>query len=46
MAVAEYLRDHIPRSELRVVDTSGHLPHVTVPEAVTAAVQLFLQGVA
>ena len=41
--VAEYLRDHIGNCELRVIAASGHLPHVSAPEAVTAALKSFLE---
>jgi sigma-B regulation protein RsbQ len=41
--VAEYLHGHIAGSELVVVDATGHLPHVSAPQAVVAALRGFLE---
>lgn len=38
-AAAEYLHAHIAGSELEIVDTDGHLPHLTSPELVLAALR-------
>lgn len=40
--VAEYLHAHIPSSTLRFIDASGHLPHVSAPRQVAAAIRDFL----
>ncbi len=42
MQVGEYLARHIPHAQLQVVAARGHLPHVSAPEAVTAAIRGFL----
>ena len=42
MEVAQYLHEHIPGSQLRVIEADGHLPHVTAPAAVLAAMEEFL----
>ncbi|MEQ8235025.1 MAG: alpha/beta hydrolase [Gammaproteobacteria bacterium] len=41
-AVAEYLAAHIPDSRLVTIDASGHLPHLSAPGAVVAAIRPFL----
>lgn len=41
-AVGEYLHRHMPDSELVVLDTSGHCPHLSAPEDTTAAIRAFL----
>jgi pimeloyl-ACP methyl ester carboxylesterase len=38
-AAAEYLHSHIPGSTLEIVDTEGHLPHLTSPDLVLAALR-------
>jgi sigma-B regulation protein RsbQ len=40
--VAEFLHRQIPRSRLQVIDASGHLPHVSAPQTVIAAIRGFL----
>jgi sigma-B regulation protein RsbQ len=40
--VAEFLHRQIPRSRLQVIDATGHLPHVSAPHAVIAAIRGFL----
>ena len=35
--VAHYMRQHIAGSQLRVIETSGHLPHLTAPQVVSQA---------
>lgn len=42
MSVAEYLHAQIPNSRLRVIDATGHLPHVSAAPQVVAAIQEFL----
>ena len=42
LPVAEYMQGQIPGSVLRVIEASGHLPHVTAPEAVVEAIRDFL----
>lgn len=46
LEVARYLRDHISGSRLSVIDASGHLPHVSAPDAVVAAIKDFLESAA
>lgn len=41
-SVADYLHAHIPGSTLTGIAASGHLPHMTSPAAVRAAIQPFL----
>lgn len=40
--VAEYLHKHIRGSRLRVIDASGHLPHVSAPAEVVNAMREFI----
>ena len=40
--VGAYLARHIPRAELDVIDAHGHLPHMSAPAAVTAAIRAYL----
>lgn len=42
MSVANYLHAHIPGSTLRVIEASGHLPHVTADAEVAAAIRAFI----
>lgn len=42
MGVAEYLHAQIPNSKLTVIDALGHLPHVSAPEEVVAAIRNFI----
>lgn len=41
-AVAEHLRVNLRESELCTIDAAGHLPHLTAPAKVVAAMQPFL----
>lgn len=34
---AEFLRDHLADSVLEILDASGHLPHLSAPDTVIAA---------
>ena len=43
-AVADYLHQHIPDSQLAVIDAVGHLPHVSAPARVIEAMQAFLDA--
>lgn len=42
MTVARYLNQHIRGSVLKVIDAGGHLPHMTAPQAVLAAMHGFI----
>ena len=44
VSVGEYLRRHLPGSTLAVLDTSGHCPHLSAPQATIAAIDDFLLG--
>lgn len=46
LAVGEYLARTLPRATLRVLDVTGHLPHVTHPEHVRRALRPLLEGAA
>lgn len=39
--VNRYLLTHLPNASLRVLPSAGHCPHLTVPDAVTAAITQF-----
>ena len=42
--VARYLHEQIGGSQMTVIEASGHLPHVSAPAAVVAAIERFLGG--
>ncbi|KAA9327645.1 alpha/beta hydrolase [Hymenobacter busanensis] len=42
VAVGEYLHRQLPASELVVLDTTGHCPHLSVPQATIDAIDQFL----
>ena len=42
VAVGKYLHKHLANSQLTVLDTSGHCPHLSAPQATIAAINLFL----
>ncbi|MEZ0340481.1 alpha/beta fold hydrolase [Mycobacterium sp. pV006] len=42
--VGAFVADQIPGSVLRTVDTSGHCPHVSEPEATVEAIVAFVDG--
>lgn len=44
LEVAQYLHKNIKNSELRVIDAEGHLPHISAPAEVIAALHDFLYG--
>lgn len=41
--VGYYLHEQLPDSQLAIIDTSGHFPHLTAPEATLAAMSRFLE---
>ena len=41
-AVGEYCNRNIPRSELVVLDATGHCPHLSAPKATAAAIRDYL----
>lgn len=41
-SVTAYLHRCMPASQVRRIDTRGHMPHVTAPQAVVAAIRAFL----
>ncbi len=43
-AVAEYLHLHIRGSRLAIIDAEGHLPHISSPAAVVAAIDPFIRA--
>lgn len=44
LAVAHYLNQHIRGSRLTIVNATGHLPHVSAPHQVAAAIRDFIDG--
>lgn len=42
-AVGDWLHAHMPNATLRVVDTTGHCPHMTAPEQTLAAMRAYLE---
>ena len=42
LAVGYYLHEQLPDSQLVIIDTNGHFPHLTAPEATLAAIGRFL----
>jgi len=42
VSVGEYMRDHMPRSKLAMIDTHGHCPHLSAPAATIDAIRQFL----
>ncbi|UOQ68503.1 alpha/beta hydrolase [Hymenobacter volaticus] len=42
LTVGTYMHQQMPDSELIVIDTSGHCPHLTAPEATISAVSRFI----
>jgi sigma-B regulation protein RsbQ len=40
--VGDYVHRHVPGSQLVVLDTSGHCPHLSAPKETTAVIQAFL----
>jgi sigma-B regulation protein RsbQ len=44
LAVGEYVHRSLPRSELVVMDATGHCPNLSAPEETVAAIEAFLAG--
>ena len=44
VAVGEYVRDAVPGARLVMLDATGHCPHLSAPEATTAAIAGFVDG--
>jgi len=44
MAVGDYMHRHMPRSELSIVDATGHCPHMSHPDLTLAAMHDFIVG--
>ena len=44
LAVAEFLKRTIPNSQLKIIEADGHLPHISAPEKVLAALRPFLDA--
>ena len=42
LEVGEYVRDHIPKSRLIVLEATGHCPNLSAPEEVAAAMRSFV----
>ncbi|WP_317173285.1 alpha/beta fold hydrolase [Hymenobacter duratus] len=42
VAVGRYVHRQLPNSQLVVLDTSGHCPHLSAPEATIAAIRQFM----
>ncbi|GAB2793858.1 sigma-B regulation protein RsbQ [Hymenobacter luteus] len=42
LAVGAYLQQHLPNSQLVVLNTSGHCPHLSAPQATVAAIHHYL----
>lgn len=43
LEVAFYMKQHIPNSELAIVDAEGHYPHLSAPNLVINAIQKFIK---
>lgn len=43
MAVGRYLADHMPGSELAVLEATGHCPHMSHPQLTIAAIKQYLE---
>ncbi|GAB3297394.1 alpha/beta fold hydrolase [Hymenobacter humi] len=43
LAVGDYLHQHLANSQLNVLDTSGHCPHLSAPQTTIAAINLFME---
>ena len=44
LAVGEYLERHLPHSELRVIEASGHCPQMSHPQGTLDAIRPFLEA--
>ncbi len=43
LAVGEYMYRHVPNSTLRVVEATGHCPHLSAPEETIAVIKEYLE---
>ena len=43
LAVGTYLNQQLPDSQLVVIDTPGHCPHLSAPQKTLAEIEFFLQ---
>jgi sigma-B regulation protein RsbQ len=43
VSVGEYLRDHMPRSELAILETTGHCPHMSDPQPTIDAIRAYVE---
>jgi sigma-B regulation protein RsbQ len=44
MAVTHYVEAHLPNVTLEGLDAAGHCPHMSHPDATTAAIDAYLNG--
>ena len=42
VSVGEYMVANMPRSELALIETSGHCPHLSAPDLTTEAIRRFI----
>lgn len=42
MSVADWMRTHVPNATLKMLDATGHTPHMTVPADVVSAMHSYL----
>ena len=43
MQVADWMRAHVPGADIKVLNATGHCPHMTVPEDVVSAMRVYLR---
>ena len=43
MSVGQHVHDHLPASELVVLNATGHCPHLSSPEQTIAAMKAYLE---
>ena len=43
LAVGHYVHDHLPGSQLVILNATGHCPHLSAPDEAIAAIRRFLQ---
>jgi sigma-B regulation protein RsbQ len=44
VAVGEYMHARVPNSTLRMIENTGHCPHLSAPSASSEAIDAFLEG--
>jgi sigma-B regulation protein RsbQ len=44
LTVGEYVHEHVPNSTLRVMQATGHCPHMSAPEETVAIIRDYLHG--